>query len=670
MWVLLSEAIDDNIKVNDSNLKLIKIEKTTFLVGKNNSGKSYLLRNILKKAIKMYKNREEVITDLKESLKSYHNKKYEDFNEISDKTISDYLSKYTEMNKLITELDLTKKNTGRIFIDDGLSVYSFDNSLIEKCSVNVLPELGIRSDSHELCKKVANKAPELTLKLFNNFLDLVVENIDNINDENLTKMGKFLVDVKVQYQLEKYYFPVNRMIRHPLKNPNEKYQDGQNDDIFSKRFIKEYGFNDTIHVVTGLKFYNDYKSHLLGNKESREKIGKFETFVSEYFFDKQPIAIIPDEEHEEIKININNGEDRYIYEVGDGITSLLILMYTVFMEYDENKFKLFFIEEPENNFHPGYQKLFINMITSYKDFKNCYFIITTHSNHLIDTEKMSDSTLIYLCKNNDGNISVESKDKDYYDVLNELGVDLTSVLIANKVIWVEGKYDAFYIRKLLNLKNIKDNVEQKKYIEDYDYCFLPYGGSNMSLIDFETENDKEQKIKAQEFITKARKINPNFMVVLDNDGMEEENKEAKRKRFEQLVKKLGTAKVLRHDVREIENYFGEEIVKEFVKQNVVKNNQTDKFVDSLNISYNEYKMKPLGKYINEKINAIKKKKTYKTITGREYGFTEKNSNALFSKQKFYDVVCSFMDEENFSYSENITDEAKKMIDKIEKFIEE
>ena len=32
MWVLLSEAIDDNIKVNDGNLKLIKIEKTTFLV--------------------------------------------------------------------------------------------------------------------------------------------------------------------------------------------------------------------------------------------------------------------------------------------------------------------------------------------------------------------------------------------------------------------------------------------------------------------------------------------------------------------------------------------------------------------------------------------------------------------------------------------------------------
>ena len=52
------------------------------------------------------------------------------------------------------------------------------------------------------------------------------------------------------------------------------------------------------------------------------------------------VSIIPDEETFELKININDEEDKFIYQVGDGITSLLIIIYTIFMERkNKNKTK-------------------------------------------------------------------------------------------------------------------------------------------------------------------------------------------------------------------------------------------------------------------------------------------------------------------------------------------
>ena len=93
---------------------------------------------------------------------------------------------------------------------------------------------------------------------------------------------------------------------------------------------------------------------------------------------------------------------------------------------------------------------------------------------------------IYAKKNGD-NINVTVQNESDISMIYELGVKPSSVQIANKIIWVEGKYDAFYIRLLLNKKNI--NESGRKYIEDYDYVFVPYGGSNGTLINFSLNDD-------------------------------------------------------------------------------------------------------------------------------------------------------------------------------------
>ena len=666
MWLLLNDEIEKNIELNGINTRLIKISKATFLVGKNNSGKSYFLRDILKKVIKVYIDKQELLNDLKANL---NDAKIENFKDIESLKIKSLCQEYSSMINLLYSISSTKIATGAHYLDGrDTKVYKFDEILINEAKKRLFKELDLKGEEQELCQRLVNNEDKLKDKLNNNFISIVKQNLNDLSDTDLLILGQFLKDVELPYRLKKFYFPVHRMIRHPLKNATKKLEEENNIDILAKRINTEYNFSENINIISGLNFYKEYKRNLLGTKEKREKVAKFEKFLSEYFFENEEISIIPDEETEEIKVNINNGSDKFIYQVGDGITSLIILMYTIFMEFDENQNKIFFIDEPENNFHPGYQKLFINMISSYKEFKNCIFIITTHSNHLLDTGRIENNSLIYFCQSLNEKIKVEERDSDYYDVLDELGVTASSVLLANKAIWIEGKYDALYIRKLLALKNINDNTKKKRYIEDYDYCFIPYGGKNMVLIDFD-KSKNEFNEDMNEFVCKARKINSKYIVILDDDGMEDEVKVQKIKNYRKLLNTLGKKRVYKHEVREIENYFSEDVVKEFIKQNINTDYQIDEFIEKLNIKYDDYKNQNLGDYINKKITNIERgKDALKKVTNRKEGF--KKDGALYDKQKFYNVVCEFFNKDNFEYETNVTQEAKNLIEFIEKFIKD
>ena len=669
MWVLLNNNLENNLLMDNKNTRLIDISKITFFVGKNNSGKSFLMREILKKAKKVYLNTEDVKKEMIECVENIYEYNY--YNYIKNEKIINIRDDYKKLDSLLNDIIRTRNETGKRIGNHSVREHKYDNELIATGKEKLFEVININKEYEvSLDNNIRDDfdLDDYQGKIIDKFQEELKQIINDSSDKELPDYYELLNNIIENEKLNKFYFPVNRTIRNPLKITNKK--DSTENDIYYERLKYEYNFGEDINVITGLNFYNDYKRSLLGSKEKREKVAEFEKFISEYFFENKPIAIIPDEDTSELKVNINNGEDRYIFEVGDGITSLMILMYTIFMEYDDKNARLFFIEEPENNFHPGYQKLFINMIKSYKKFKNCYFIITTHSNHLIDTGINGNDTSIYLLKKENEEIHANKESNDNIDILEELGVDLTSVMIANKAIWVEGKYDALYIRKLLNLKYIKDNVSKEKYIEDYNYCFIPYGGANMTLIDFNIENEEEQDKQVEDFICKAKKINPNFMVILDDDAMYEEEKQAKIANYEKLLASLGEEKVYKHNVREIENYFGEEIIKEFVKQNVKEEYGSKEYIDKLNINFEEYKKESLGSYINRKIteNIIKDNTelNLKAITGRKNGFED--GSALFNKQKFYNVVCEFFEKEDFSYEGNIGEEAKKLIDNIERFI--
>lgn len=663
MWLLLGENILDKFNIDNQSTYLLKVDKTNFLVGKNNSGKSYFLRFLLMNAIKIYNDEIELIKDLKQAILS-NEINFELLDRIENTNIKALSERYKKYITLLDKAYDSKKDSNSRYISNNQKSYDYENEheLLKEMQP-LFDYLDIKQNQKfKLDTEIIPKYKGIKLDILKDLKEKLVNNLENLNEKDIVKLGFEMNTLTEKEKIKRYYFPILRNIRHPLKDTKSLYNDEAKIDIYKERIISEYKFESDIEIVTGLNFYQDYKKNLLGTKDKREKVDRFEKFLSNNFFNGDNVSIIPDEETFELKININDEEDKFIYQVGDGITSLLIIMYTIFMECDKNNYKMFFIEEPENNFHPGFQRLFINMITYFKEFEKCVFILSTHSNNLIDIgNRENKNSLIYLCKKENNQINISEKNEEYYDVIEELGVEASSVLIANKAIWVEGKYDAFYIRLLLNLKNI--NIEDsKKYMEDYDYCFIPYGGKNMTLIDFNSSNQEEQ---IKDFIVKAKKINPKYMVILDDDNMFEEDKKAKSENFKKLSKKLGR-NIYKLKVREVENLFPKEVIEIYIKQGIKKELITDELMQDLDIQYDQYKKQKLGKYINDKLLKKFNRRQLKGITGREEGFLK--NGFLYDKLKFYKCVVEWSKDPNFQYEEKVTNEAKELINTIEEFI--
>ena len=58
MWLLLSKNIDSKFSIDKDYTYLVDLKKINIIIGKNNSGKSYFMREILKNTIAIL-NREE-----------------------------------------------------------------------------------------------------------------------------------------------------------------------------------------------------------------------------------------------------------------------------------------------------------------------------------------------------------------------------------------------------------------------------------------------------------------------------------------------------------------------------------------------------------------------------------------------------------------------------------
>lgn len=672
MWLMLDENISDLFSFKNNCTFLLELSKINILVGKNNSGKSYLMRNIIKHGITIL-DKNKIKADLLEE------KNFGNIDIVKIFMQNDFLNsinnKYLKILEQIDMFDKDKKDTGRRygFSSSGKIIYSFPNfsSIIKTCGelIDFLNITNEKFTDNYFSDEIIHNKNKIYDKIINEYRKEFSKVFDDLDECEIYKFGMLLYQLGYvkkysdsynnNHIIFKNYIPLLRSIRHPLKNPLN-ITDDSNKDIFKERIINEYGYDEKkVNIITGLDFYHEYKIKRLGNKHERKLLDEFESFLSNYFFDGNEVSIIPDEKTYELKININDNEDRFIYEVGDGITSLLIIIYNIFIN-ESNENCIYFIEEPEQSFHAGFQRLLMNIISMSPKFKNCYFFFTTHSNHLIDMGNFEFRNVTnYLCRKNEKGILINVQNDSNMDVLEELGVNPSSVQIANKIIWVEGKYDAFYIRMLLNKKSF--NETGRKYIEEYDYAFVPYGGSNGVLINFSMENSDEEN---KEFIFKAKKINPNFMIIMDDDGISQNrSSSSKIKRYNSLKEILGN-KLYKLDAREIENIFPVEVIKKYFKLGLKKAGNYDlKFLD--NIQYDDYKNKKLGEYLN---NLVKEyiDENLKKITGREKGFVL--NGFLYDKSKFHECVLEWINDSSFDYDKDIPNETKQLINAIEKFI--
>lgn len=662
LWILLKKDLSE-IGFDTEFSCAIPTSKLNFIIGKNNSGKSYFLREIIINFETIVESNLEFITIINNGMKKKCISKMfsESFKVESFKSLFEKYKKY-----LINITELLKSGkfpqpTQSFGFNNNINYtsHTYDPCLVKK-NIDILNLLGMKendSPNKFIDIKIATNNIDYLTILNELFLQEFEQMLNVVSADKLHMFGCLCIgetsDRILNETVKINYIPIFRSLRHPNKLNNELEN---KEDVFKNRIVDEYKYDENVNVITGLNFYNEYKKALLGTKHQRNKCKDFENFLSKYFFDGKDISIIPNEETFEVKISIDGEDDKFIYNVGDGISSLIIILYELYVNNNPNVNTIYFIEEPENSFHAAYQRMLVHTFVYNVAFKNISFFFTTHSNDLIDLGlNESISNKLFLCKKINDRINVTLQSESRTEIFNELGIKATSVGLVDKVIWVEGKYDALYIRLLLNLK-YKLNDTNKIKIEDYDYAFIAYGGSNMKFINFNKNFSIES---GEEFITNAESINKKFIIILDDDKMKEGQKKYERFKY---LKSILPERVFKLDVREIENLFTNIVLIDFINSNV----NDDYKVENDDIDYSKAKNNSLGKYINE-ILQKKFQVDLCTVTGRKYGFIK--DGALFNKQKYYNNVLKILSNNNINYEKDVSIEAKKLINFIETYLD-
>ena len=405
--------------VGDENLN--NLNKINVFIGKNNSGKSRFLRSLLK-------NKFDIETQDFDS--NSFNSYLKDFKTEVEK----YLYQYEGQSNTLQHLSGGVKQLKEIsYVKDISAITNLKNS-IESLSKNLtdLPLLYYNVDSRQI-------------------LDRYKYSISSHKDRLINYLNQFNEN---ELNFNKTYIPILRGLRPLQITQGEKNIFEVLEDNYLKRSQVDYEIKvgEEIKIHTGLDLYQQVTKLLLGRHGDRQKIKKYEEYLSTTFFQGDDVHIIPMIDQDVLHIKLGNEEDYPIYKLGEGIQAIILLTYPLF--FNEGKEMLFFIEEPELHLHPGLERVLIETMREER-FNTFQYFITTHSNHILDLTLEYDDISVYSFQKrtgNDGNtFQIQNVSSNQKQILEQLGVRNSSVFLANCTIWVEGITDRLYLKKYLEV---------------------------------------------------------------------------------------------------------------------------------------------------------------------------------------------------------------------------
>lgn len=589
--------------LNDSNYKTLgEINQINLFVGSNNSGKSRFIRAIVKSEMGSF----EIsfsIDRLEKQLLNI-NSVFPVFN----KRIH-----YTYRNTLAKIQSLVNSRHPN-------ELYKNKEKIVSK--LNLLLEIKDEYASDESTYS----------KIIFEYIDLVEAALLNSKfiNENLPN--------------RKVYIPILRSVQE-----NDYLKDG-----YFKQTIKDnYGIEK--NVFTGIELFKEVLSLKTSNSLDRKKVKKFEEFLSKHFFNSKEVEITSNSITKKLLFSVDDVEN-HIYDIGDGIQSLIILLFPIFTA---EKNDWFFIEEPETNIHPGLQRIFIQTLLNdeYLKEKNLKYFFTTHSNHFLDITLLNDEISIFQFEKKDKrSFKIKTNVKPSKDVLDVLGVNTSSVFLANTSIWVEGPTDRKYLSKILKLYS-EDKAQLLK--EDIDYSFFEYGGNLIQHYLFHNEIDFNEEIVREKINSFA--LSNKIYLLADNDNVDKRSAKGKRRKLlEENTKNNSNFLYQNTELKEIENLLPKVIIKDFLNS-LIKDLEDFESINIIGFDKSDYDKIGLGEFYESLLikNGISKKqhKSFKAESG-----TLKNDYKI--------MLADFVINSEYKYEDFIEDNdiLKQIIEDLYEFI--
>ncbi|MEZ5536173.1 MAG: ATP-binding protein [Thiolinea sp.] len=483
-----------------------------------------------------------------------------------------------------------------------------------------------------------------------------------ISGDNLKSLREKISEISQEKKTlnPAYYIPILRGMRPLAKENSDKkefstkvdsYKDRTFHDYFNNSNIQTPEFRNNNHdrlIVTGLELYENFADMLLGEPHERETIRQYEEKLSKHFFENQQISIIPKRKTDTIDIKIGDEKQFPIYNLGDGLQQIIIITSAAFLE---KRSSMFYIEEPENNLHPGFLRQLAKFLLDETDHQ---YFITTHSNHLLDLAEFrrSDVSIHKFKKNTaeDGSASFHVTPlDDERGLLTELGVHPSSVYLANCTIWVEGITDRLYLRAYMKkyideLTDEDEKAQLRTFMENYHYAFVEYQGSNLSHWNFDdpdVDGGESQGLS-------ALKTSANAFLIVDRDIS------SKRDRLEKLQQQMGDS-LYATPGKEIENMLPREILINTAQSRFSK--MKEKTKENLDIAQIDEKLSDyadkslgIGYYLDKALGLKGKGKNIRQV------FAD-NSSTVKNKVEFCRQAISEMEDNN---DWQLTDELSKL----------
>lgn len=548
------------------NQQLKISQKLNIITGSNNAGKSRFVRDILlaRPYLSSHALIKDVIIECKNNLtliigQWQTHRNWELTHQIaSSSTLPD--SYWGDLFKLVKTLEMGVPFSFRI-VECNTAIGILEELLTSRISIDKwnalqsfttkLAALFLASDEEKFGKSV-KIVRGLNVTLAKQFTD------DRKSQGALSNLREILKsNINVLDREHRIYVLPNRMLKTSVSKKGESLSE----DIFTNNF--HYSFEDASNastVVSGQKLFDEIYRLNNGNRTSREKIRSIESLLSRLFFNHQNITLIASKNNGKQEILIELGaEEKEIDHVGDGIKGIIILLHTLVNAPDQS---LIVIDEPEIHLHPGLQTAFLRAILEESEItqKEHTIFLLTHSNHFFDRAiaESKDLGIFHFTKqigNEESTFNITKRRTGERALLEDLGIEPSSVFLTNCSIWCEGITDVIILRKLLELSFKEDDTAH--YLEDIHYGFVLYGGSNLVQYEFDGESPEDN---ADKIIANA--ISSRILVVADADGKEKANKHAY---FSEIASKNSDFEYRELAFREIENVLGQIVIMKFLR---------------------------------------------------------------------------------------------------------